>query len=294
MFRFLAKIFVIAAILAAAWLAFGWLAPAGSTEEKLVQLKTGSSAHRIAAALQTAGVIHSQSMFLLWHSLHGRKPLKAGEYVFDHPARLSEVYDRITRGDIYVRTLVIPEGYNMFDIAAAIESAGLGKRDDFLQVARTEAALVLPSGPTATTVAELLRGAGCRVDTDPDFITAAWRKLLTNALAGFLALSRRRSGMFRRDDVAELSRRYVAECLAVARAEGARLPDDAVDELVELFRRAPEDMGTSILADAENRRRMEWDIRNGVIIRKGRAHGLPTPISDVLVPLLAAASDGPG
>jgi 2-dehydropantoate 2-reductase len=159
---------------------------------------------------------------------------------------------------------------------------------------RTEAALVLPSGPAATTVAELLRGAGCRVDTDPDFITAAWRKLLTNALAGFLALSRRRSGMFRRDDVAELSRRYVAECLAVARAEGARLPDDVVDELVELFRRAPEDMGTSILADAENHRRMEWDIRNGVIIRKARAHGLATPISDVLVPLLAAGSDGPG
>ena len=158
---------------------------------------------------------------------------------------------------------------------------------------RTEAALVLPTGPAATTVAELLRGAGCRVDTDPDFITAAWRKLLTNALAGFMVLSRRRSGMFHRDDVAELSRRYVAECLAVARADGARLPDDVVDETVDLFRRAPEDMGTSILADAENRRRMEWDIRNGVIIRKARAHGLPTPISDVLVPLLAAASDGP-
>ena len=159
---------------------------------------------------------------------------------------------------------------------------------------RTEAALVLPSGPAATTVAELLRGAGCRVDTDPDFLTAAWRKLLTNALAGFMVLSRRRSGMFGRDDVAELSRRYVAECLAVARAEGARLPDDVVDGLVDMFRQAPEDMGTSILADAENRRRMEWDIRNGVIIRKARAHGLPTPISDVLVPLLAAASDGPG
>ena len=159
---------------------------------------------------------------------------------------------------------------------------------------RTEAALVLPVGPSAETVAELLRGAGCRVDCDPDFLTAAWRKLLTNALAGFMALSGRRSGMFRRDDVAELSRRYVAECLAVARAEGARLPDTAVEELAGLFRQAPEDMGTSILADREYHRRMEWDIRNGVIIRKARAHGLATPISDVLVPLLAAASDGPG
>jgi 2-dehydropantoate 2-reductase len=159
---------------------------------------------------------------------------------------------------------------------------------------RTEPALVLPSGPAAETVAELLRAAGCRVDCDPDFITAGWRKLLTNALAGLMALSRRRSGMFRRDDITELSRRYVAECLAVARAEGARLPDDVVDELAGLFRQAPEDMGTSILADAENRRPMEWDIRNGVIIRKARAHNLPTPISDVVVPLLAAASDGPG
>jgi len=159
---------------------------------------------------------------------------------------------------------------------------------------RTEAALVLPTGPAAETVAELLRAAGCRVDCDSDFITAAWRKLLTNALAGFMALSGRRAGMFRREDVAALSRRYVAECLAVARAEGARLTDDAVDELGGLFRQAPEDMGTSILADRENRRRMEWDIRNGVIIRKARAHGLPTPISDVVVPLLAAASDGPG
>ena len=159
---------------------------------------------------------------------------------------------------------------------------------------RGEAALVLPSGPAAETVAELLRGAGCRVDCDPDFITASWRKLLTNALAGFMALSGRRSGMFRRDDVTELSRRYVAECVAVARAEGAQLPDSVIDEMAGLFRHAPEDMGTSILTDRINRRPMEWDIRNGVIIRKARAHGLATPISDVLVPLLAAAGDGPG
>ncbi len=159
---------------------------------------------------------------------------------------------------------------------------------------RGEAALVVPTGPAADTFAELLRGAGATVDCDPDFVTVNWRKLLLNALAGFMALSGRRSGMFRRDDVAALSHRYVAECLAVARAEGARLGDDVIEEMVSLFQTAPEDMGTSILADRENHRRLEWDLRNGVIIRKARAHGLATPISDVVVPLLAAASDGPG
>lgn len=159
---------------------------------------------------------------------------------------------------------------------------------------RSETTLVVPTGPAAEKVAKLLRGAGATVDCDPDFITASWRKLLVNALAGFMALSGRRSGMFRRQDIAGLSRRYLAECLAVARAEGARIGNNAIDEMIDQFRSAPVDMPTSMLTDREERRPLEWDLRNGVIVRKARTHGLATPISDVLVPLLAAASDGPG
>jgi 2-dehydropantoate 2-reductase len=159
---------------------------------------------------------------------------------------------------------------------------------------RGEARLALPTGPAATTFAEMWRAAGGTADCDPDFVTAAWRKLLVNAVAGLMVLTGRRAGMFRRDDLAELAARYAAECLAVARAEGAQLGDDVADGTVEMFRQAPTDMGTSMLADREAGRPQEWDIRNGVIIRTARAHGIATPISDVLVPLLATASDGPG
>jgi 2-dehydropantoate 2-reductase len=159
---------------------------------------------------------------------------------------------------------------------------------------RGEARLELPCGPAADSVAALLDDAGCTVGRSADFTTAAWRKLVVNAVAGLMVLSGRRSGMFRRDDVAALSRAYVAECVTVARAEGARLGDEVIGELVELFRRAPADMGTSMLADRQAQRRLEWDARNGVIVRRARRHGLPTPIGDVLLPLLAAAGDGPG
>lgn len=57
------------------------------------------------------------------------------------------------------------------------------------------------------------------------------------------------------------------------------------DDIAQKFRAMPADMGTSILADRVADRPLEWDVRNGVIARLGRAHGLPTPISDVLVPL---------
>jgi 2-dehydropantoate 2-reductase len=159
---------------------------------------------------------------------------------------------------------------------------------------RTDARLTLPTGPAATTFADLWRAAGGTADCDPDFVTASWRKLLVNAVAGLMVLTGRRSGMFRRYDLADLAQRYAAECIDVARAEGAQLADDVAAGTVEMFRQAPTDMGTSMLADREAGRPQEWDLRNGVIIRKARAHGIATPISDVLVPLLAATSDGPG
>jgi 2-dehydropantoate 2-reductase len=56
----------------------------------------------------------------------------------------------------------------------------------------------------------------------------------------------------------------------------------------------PADLTTSILTDRERGRPLEWDVRNGVVARKGAEHGVATPISDLVVPLLAAASDGPG
>lgn len=159
---------------------------------------------------------------------------------------------------------------------------------------RTPVRLVLPDDDAAHRLAKVLRGSSLTVECAPSFVDDAWRKLLTNAVAGLMVLTGRKSGMFRRDDVAALGRAYLAECLAVARAEGAHLEDRVIDDTVGLFAGLPEDLTTSILTDREQGRPLEWDVRNAVIARKGVRHGLATPISDLVVPLLAAASDGPG
>ena len=146
------KLVLIAAVVIVALLAYAVLLPAGPSEQKLVQLKSGSSARHIAAELKKAGIIHSQYAFLLWHYSHGHKALKAGEYSFDHPERLRDVYDRIVRGDIYVHYVVIPEGYNIYDIAHALEDAGLGRHEDFLRVAQTDVSLIRDLDPQAPTL----------------------------------------------------------------------------------------------------------------------------------------------
>jgi UPF0755 protein len=152
MMKFLFRLFVIAAIVGATLLAYAVYLPTGPNEQKFVQLRPGSSARKIASDLKKAGMIRSQYAFMLWHYLHGHKALKAGEYTFDHPARLHEVYDRVARGDIYVHLLVVPEGFNVYDIAHAIEDAGLGRRDDFLKLARTDVSLIRDLDPQAPTL----------------------------------------------------------------------------------------------------------------------------------------------
>ena len=157
---------------------------------------------------------------------------------------------------------------------------------------RGQPELTLPSasGPAAAILAD----AGWQVTVADDFVTAAWHKLLTNAVSGLMVLTMRRSGMFRRDDMLRLSRTYLEECLAVARAEGAKLSDDVITQILMRLRNAPPDVATSMLGDREAGKPLEWDIRNGVILRIARRHGLPAPVSELIVPLLATASDGPG
>jgi UPF0755 protein len=60
-----------------------------------------------------------------------------------------DVYSRLARGDVYSHTVVIPEGFNIFDIANALEDAKACKRDDFLNVARTDTSLIADIAPEA-------------------------------------------------------------------------------------------------------------------------------------------------
>ena len=149
MFRPLAILLLIAALLAAGWLACSLYQPIGPLTEKFVLVRPGSSARRIATDLQNAGLIRSSSAFLALHYYRGRPPLKAGEYRFDHAADAFEVHDRLARGDIVIRTVIIPEGYNIFEVAAAVEAAGLGTRQQFLQVAHSDLALISDLDPAA-------------------------------------------------------------------------------------------------------------------------------------------------
>ena len=128
----------------------GWFVfePFGPETETFVEFAPGSSTVRMGEQLEEAGVVRSRYLFdaLRWVR---RGTLKAGEYRFDHPAPVIEVYARIARGDVFTKTVVFPEGSSLFDIAARLEQAGFGTRQEFLDGAQKQVGLVADLDPGA-------------------------------------------------------------------------------------------------------------------------------------------------
>lgn len=149
MVRGFAITILLAIAAAAGWLSWTLLTPVTPPQGQFVLLHPGYSTRHIANELKAAGIIRNQEAFLLWHYLHHSRSLKAGEYFFEKDANTLDIHKRLVRGDVYVHTVVIPEGYNIFDIAEAIQEAGLGSRDDFLKVATTDTALIADLAPDA-------------------------------------------------------------------------------------------------------------------------------------------------
>ena len=134
---------------AVGWFAWALLAPVEPAAQTFVMLHPGYSTRRIASELKSAGVIRSEEAFILWHYLRRRRSLKAGEYLFEKPANIIDIQKRLRRGDVYFHTVVVPEGFTMFDIARAVEAAGLGRAEDFLKVAQSDTALITDVAPSA-------------------------------------------------------------------------------------------------------------------------------------------------
>ena len=144
--KFLLAVFLLLLVAAgASWFLF---LPYGPAAETFVDLPPGSSSFAIGRQLQQAGILRSQFAFdVLRACLRGK--LKAGEYRFDHPAPAIDVYERIARGDVYTVVLAVPEGANIFDIAARVQQAGLDTRADFLDAAVKQVGLITDLDPQA-------------------------------------------------------------------------------------------------------------------------------------------------
>ena len=169
------KIIALAVLGVGLWFYWAAYLPVNPGETKFVMLRPGWSTRHIAQTLQREGIIRSSYSFLVVNYALGKGSLKAGEYKFEDPANALQVRERILRGDVFARTVAVPEGYNLYDIAAVVEQAGLGPAADFIAVAQHDVALLREIDPQAQSLEGYLfpdTYQFTRVDTAHDIAAA--------------------------------------------------------------------------------------------------------------------------
>ena len=169
------------------------------------------------------------------------------------------------------------------DVAAAVvyvatEMAGAGHLKHH---GRGE--LVIEPSTRSEAVAAALRAAGVPVQVSGNVRGELWAKLILNcAYNAISAIAQRPYGEnVAGEGVLDVMQDVVDECVAVARADGVQLPAD-IDAMV---RRIAETMPTqysSTAQDLARGKRSEIDHLNGVVVRRGQALGIATPVNRAL------------
>jgi UPF0755 protein len=106
------------------------------TTEILFDVTPGQSISVVAANLESQHLIKNAWLFAKYSRFKGaNSKLKKGEYALTQSMTPSQVLNVITSGKSVMRSLTIPEGKNIFDIAEIFERAGYGTKQDFLKLA---------------------------------------------------------------------------------------------------------------------------------------------------------------
>lgn len=180
--------------------------------------------------------------------------------------------------------LVAPERLVPVIVDIPAERRGAGR-----VLVRRHGTMLAPDDDAGRAFGALFATTPIEASVTADWTTAAWRKLAINSCGIVQAIILKPFASAHDEGVAAAMRVLVDECAAVGRAEGADLPAGIADEIVTYYRAQAPDLVNSMHADRVAGRPLELDARDGVIVRLGERHRIPTPAHAMLVALLAAA-----
>lgn len=185
------------------------------------------------------------------------------------------------------------------DVAAAVvyvatEMAGPGHvkhngRGELLLAPSTSAAV------SSEALAKALVAAGVPTEISGNVRGALWAKLTLNcAYNAVSAITQLPYGKTVPGvGINEVTRDLVAECLAVAAAEGVEMPGD-MDAAVRKIAETMQSQYSSTAQDLARGKQTEIDYLNGFIVRRGEALGIATPVNRVMWALVKLLESRPG
>jgi 2-dehydropantoate 2-reductase len=133
-------------------------------------------------------------------------------------------------------------------------------------------------------VYEVLKSTGIDVEISENILKVLWTKFVfISSASSFGSLTRLPIGDYRSiPETRELILSLMREVEAVARAQGIHPDEDVVQQSVRFMDNAAPHIKASMQLDVASGRRTELESMVGVIGRKGRELGVPTPVADFI------------
>lgn len=105
---------------------------------EVVEVPKGLGVREVAFRLEESRVIKSKEVFILFVLLKGAENrIKAGEYEFQPGDSMARVIEKLTKGDVMVRRVTIPEGLTVDQIGGLLEANGVMSKEEFLKKAKS-------------------------------------------------------------------------------------------------------------------------------------------------------------
>ncbi|HVR42567.1 MAG TPA: endolytic transglycosylase MltG [Thermoanaerobaculia bacterium] len=101
----------------------------------LVEVERGWNSGTILERLRRQGVLRDDFVPLIYLKLLRRgDSLKAGTYQFSSPLSPVDVIDKLVRGDVILRTVVVREGLDRFEVGRLMSEAGFGSPEEWNRI----------------------------------------------------------------------------------------------------------------------------------------------------------------
>lgn len=116
---------------------FVLLPPAQQGEEVVFEVPPGSSFQQVARRLEAQGLVSDQWKLRVlgrWMGLSAQ--LRVGEYALRPSMRPHEILEILASGKSIEYQITFPEGYNMYEMAEALDARGMISKESFLAAAR--------------------------------------------------------------------------------------------------------------------------------------------------------------
>ncbi|HJR81194.1 MAG TPA: ketopantoate reductase family protein [Anaerolineales bacterium] len=166
-------------------------------------------------------------------------------------------------------------------LSSAVEAPGVIKQvSEFRRIVFGE--LAGGRSERIQSIYEVLKNTGSTVEISEEILKVLWTKFVFISAASSLgSLTRLPMGDYRSvPETRALILSLMREVEALARAQGIVLDEDVVQKSLQFMDDAAPHMKASMQLDVEGGHRTEVESMIGVIGRKGRALGVPTPVAD--------------